>query len=57
MARLSKADLEQMGEDYFRSLDPERLVEVAENLHGLAVEQLEKLEQTSQTSRLIRVLQ
>ena len=50
MARLSKADLEQMGEDYFRSLDPERLVQVAKNLHGLAVEQLEKLEETSQTS-------
>ncbi|WP_017327097.1 IS66 family transposase [Synechococcus sp. PCC 7336] len=50
MARLSKADLEQMGEEYFRALDPERLVEVAKNLHGLAVEQLEKLEETSQTS-------
>ena len=50
MAQLSKADLEQMGEDYFRSLDSERLVEVAKNLHKLAVEQLEKLEETSQTS-------
>ena len=50
MAQLSKADLEQMGEDYFRSLELERLVEVAKNLHKLAVEQLEKLEETSQTS-------
>ena len=41
MARLNKADLEQMGEDYFRSLEPGRLVEVAKNLHELAVEQLE----------------
>ena len=50
MARLNKADLEQMGEEYFRSLEPERLVEVAKNLHSLAIEQLEKLELTSQTS-------
>lgn len=50
MARLSKADLEQMGETYFKSLEPERLVEVAKNLYELAVEQLEKLEQTSQNS-------
>jgi hypothetical protein len=39
-----------MGEAYFRSLEPQRLVEVAKNLHELAVEQLEKLEQTSKTS-------
>ena len=50
MARLSKVDLEQMGETYFKSLEPERLVEVAKNLYELAVEQLEKLEQTSQNS-------
>ena len=50
MARLSKADLEQMGEAYFRSLDPGHLVEVAKNLHELAVEQLEKLEESSETS-------
>ena len=35
MARLNKADLEQMGEEYFRSLEPGRLVEVAKNLHSL----------------------
>ncbi|MFM7447249.1 MAG: DUF6444 domain-containing protein [Leptolyngbyaceae cyanobacterium] len=50
MAHLRKADLEQMNEDYFRSLEPERLVAVAKNLHELAVEQLEKLEETSRTS-------
>jgi transposase len=50
MARLNKNDLQQMGEDYFRRLEPERLVEVAKNLHELAVEQLEKLEETSKTS-------
>jgi IS1 family transposase len=50
MAHLRKADLEQMNEDYFRSLEPERLVSVAKNLHELAVEQLEKLEETSRTS-------
>jgi transposase len=50
MARLKKADLEQMGETYFKSLEPERLIEVAKNLHELAIEQLEKLEQTSKNS-------
>lgn len=50
MARLSKTDLEQMGEAYFRSLPPELLVEVTKNLYELAVEQLERLEQTSKTS-------
>ena len=50
MAQLNKADLEQMGEEYFRSLEPESLVEVAKNLHSLAVEQLEKLELSSKTS-------
>ncbi len=50
MARLNKADLEQMGEEYFRSLEPGRLVEVAKNLHSLAVEQLEKLELSSKNS-------
>ena len=29
MARLNKADLEQMGEEYFRSLEPGRLVELS----------------------------
>ncbi len=33
MARLDKKDLAQMNEDYFQSLDKERLVEVAKNLH------------------------
>jgi transposase len=50
MARLNKSDLAQMGETYFKSLEQERLVEVAKNLYELAVEQLEKLEQTSQNS-------
>ncbi len=50
MARLKKVDLEQMGETYFESLEPERLVQVAKNLYELAVEQLEKLEQTSRNS-------
>lgn len=50
MAQLRKADLEQVNEDYFRSLEPERWVTVAKNLHELAVEQLEKLEKTSRTS-------
>jgi transposase len=50
MARLGKADLQQMDETYFKSLEPERLVEVAKNLYELAVEQLEKLEQNSQNS-------
>ena len=38
MARLSKKDLAQMNRDYFQSLEKEKLVEVAENLHLLAVE-------------------
>lgn len=50
MARLGKADLAQMGEDYFESLEPKRLVEVTKNLYELAVEQLEKLEESSRTS-------
>jgi transposase len=50
MKRLSKEDLAQMNQGYFKSLDKERLVEVAGNLHKLAVEQLEKLEQTSKNS-------
>ena len=33
MAGLDKNDLAQMNEDYFKSLDKERLVEVAKNLH------------------------
>jgi transposase len=42
MARLSKEDLAQMNRDYFQSLSKERLVEVADNLHQIAVEQWEK---------------
>jgi IS1 family transposase len=52
MNRLSKEDLAQMNRDYFQSLDKEKLVEVAGNLHALAVEQIEKLEQNSSNSSL-----
>ena len=52
MSRLSKEDLAQMNRDYFQSLDKQKLVEVAGNLHTLAVEQLEKLEQNSSNSSL-----
>jgi len=50
MNRLSKEDLGQMNQEYFQSLDKEKLVEVAGNLHQLAVEQLERLEQNSENS-------
>jgi hypothetical protein len=39
-----------MSREYFQSLDKERLVEVADNLHALAVEQLERLEYNSTNS-------
>ncbi len=52
MNRLRKDDLAQMNKDYFDSLEKEKLVEVASNLHQLAVEQLEKLEQNSSNSSL-----
>ncbi|MEH2275566.1 MAG: hypothetical protein V7K40_12460 [Nostoc sp.] len=52
MNRLSKEDLAQMSQDYFQSLDKQKLLEVAVNLHSLAVEQLEKLEQNSSNSSL-----
>ena len=52
MHRLSKEDLAQMNRDYFQSLDKEKLVEVAGNLHTLAVEQLERLETNSRNSSL-----
>jgi hypothetical protein len=52
MNRLSKEDLAQMSRDYFQSLDKQKLVEVAGNLHSLAVEQLERLEQNSSNSSL-----
>lgn len=52
MNRLRKEDLAQMNRDYFQSLDKEKLLEVAGNLHSLAVEQIEKLEQNSSNSSL-----
>ena len=36
MAQLDKNDLGQMNEDYFKSLEKERLIEVAKNLHQLS---------------------
>ncbi|MEM7593241.1 MAG: transposase, partial [Cyanobacteria bacterium P01_A01_bin.83] len=50
MARLSKEDLTQMNRGYFQSLSKERLVEVADNLHLLAVEQWEKINSDSDNS-------
>ena len=50
MARLSKEDLAQMNRDYFQSLTKERLVEVADNLYQLAVEQWEKIHSDSSNS-------
>ncbi len=50
MARLSKEDLAQMNRDYFQSLEKERLVEVANNLHLYAVEQWEKINSDSSNS-------
>ena len=47
VARLNKDDLAQMNKNYFQSLEKQRLVEVATNLHQLAVEQWEKLEENS----------
>ncbi len=50
MARLSKDDLAQMNRGYFQSLEKEKLVEVAENLHQLAIEQWEKINSDSSNS-------
>jgi hypothetical protein len=50
MARLSKDDLRQMNRNYFQSLPKERLVEVADNLYQLAVEQWEKINSNSGNS-------
>ena len=50
MAQLDKDDLVQMNEDYFKSLEKERLVEVAKNLHILATDLWEKQRQSSQNS-------
>ncbi len=47
MTGLSKDDLAQMSRDYFQSLEKERLVEVADNLHQLAVEKWEKINSNS----------
>lgn len=47
MARLSKEDLAQMNREYFQSLEKERLVEVAANLHLYAVEQWSKINSDS----------
>ncbi len=52
MAGLDKNDLAQMNEDYFKSLKNERLVEVAKNLHQLAMELWEKQQQNSENSSL-----
>lgn len=50
MARLDKNDLAQMSRDYFQSLEKEKLVEVADNLHRLAVEQWERINSNSSNS-------
>jgi len=50
MAKLDKDDLAQMNEDYFKSLEKERLVEVAKNLHQLATDLWEKQQQNSENS-------
>lgn len=50
MGRLSKEDLTQMNRDYFQSLEKETLVEVADSLHQLAVEQWEKINSNSSNS-------
>ena len=50
MAQLDKDDLAQMNEDYFKSLNQERLVEVAKNLHQLATDLWEKQQQNSENS-------
>lgn len=50
MAELDKDDLAQMNENYFKSLEKERLVEVAKNLHTLATDLWEKQQQNSSNS-------
>ncbi len=50
MAQLDKNDLVQMNDDDFKSLNKERLVEVAKNLHQLATELWEKQQQNSANS-------
>ena len=50
MAQLDKDDLAQMNEEYFKSLNQERLIEVAKNLHQLATDLWEKQQQNSENS-------
>lgn len=50
MARLDNNDLAQMSRDYFQSLEKDKLVEVADNLHRLAVEQWERINSNSSNS-------
>ena len=50
MAGLGKDDLRQMNRNYFQSLEKKRLVEVADKLHQLAVEQWEKINSNSSNS-------
>ena len=50
MAKLDKDDLAQMNENYFKSLEKERLVEVAKNLHSLATDLWSKQQQSSSNS-------
>ena len=50
MAQLDKDDLVQMNEDYFKSLNQERLVEVAKNLDQLATDLWSKQQQNSENS-------
>ena len=50
MAGLDKDDLAQMNEDYFKSLDKERLIEVAKNLHQLAAKLWENQQRNSENS-------
>lgn len=50
MSGLGKDDLRQMNRNYFQSLEKEKLVEVAENLHQLAIEQWEKINSDSRNS-------
>lgn len=53
MAELDKEDLAQMNEDYFKSLDKERLVEVAKNLHVLAAKLWEQQQQVESRESII----
>ena len=55
MNRLNKDDLAQMNRDYFQSLDKQKLLEVAVNLHKNAVEQWERLEQNSSNKQSARI--